>query len=137
MVEITVEYQGALRCQAVHQPSGREITTDAPVDNHGKGESFSPTDLLATALASCISTIMGIYADRHEDLNLNGLKIKIEKHMSTESPRRIAKLPMTINFPRCISEKHRSALEEIVQHCPVHRSLDPNIQTPVVFFYAD
>jgi len=114
VVEINVEYQGTLRCQAVHQPSGREITTDAPVDNHGRGESFSPTDLLATALASCISTIMGIYADRHEDLNLNGLKIKIEKHMSTES-----------------------ALEEIVQHCPVHRSLDPNIQTPVVFCYAD
>ena len=121
MVEITVEYQGTLRCQAIHQPSGCEITTDAPVDNRGKGESFSPTDLLATALASCISTIMGIYADRHEDLNLNGLKIKIEKHMSTEPPRRIAKLPMTIHFPAGISDKHRSALEETVQHCPVHR----------------
>ena len=137
MVEITVEYQGTLRCQAVHQPSGREITTDAPVDNHGKGESFSPTDLLATALASCISTIMGIYADRHEDLDLTGLNIKIEKHMSAEAPRKIAKLPMVINFPSGINDKHRSALEEIVQHCPVHRSLDPSIETPVVFNYAD
>ena len=121
MVEINVEYRGTLRCQAVHQPSGRELTTDAPLDNRGKGESFSPTDLVATALASCISTIMGIYADRHDDLDLAGLKIKIEKHMSAESPRRIAKLPMTINFPPGISQKHRSALEEIVQHCPVHR----------------
>ena len=137
MVEINVEYQGKLRCQAVHQPSGRELTTDAPVDNQGKGESFSPTDLLATALASCISTIMGIYADRHEDLNLAGLKIKIEKHMSAEPPRRIAKLPMVVNFPSGINDKHRSALEEIVQHCPVHRSLDPKIETPVVFFYPD
>ena len=137
MVEINVEYRGTLRCQAVHQPSGRELTTDAPLDNRGKGESFSPTDLVATALASCISTIMGIYADRHDDLDLAGLKIKIEKHMSAESPRRIAKLPMTINFPPGISQKHRSALEEIVQHCPVHRSLDPNIETPVEFLYAD
>ena len=137
MVEITVEYQGSLRCQVVHQPSGCELLTDAPTDNQGKGESFSPTDLLATALASCISTIMGIYAERHEDLNLNGLNIKIEKHMSAESPRRIAKLPMVVNFPSGINDKHRSALEEIVQHCPVHRSLDPSIVTPVVFNYAD
>lgn len=137
MVEINVEYQGSLRCQAVHQPSGRELTTDAPLDNRGKGESFSPTDLVATALASCISTIMAIYADRHDDLDLTGLQIKIEKHMSAEAPRRIAKLPMVINFPLGISQKHRSALEEIVQHCPVHRSLDPKIETPVVFFYAD
>ena len=137
MVEITVEYQGSLRCQAVHQPSGCELLTDAPTDNQGKGESFSPTDLLATALASCISTIMGIYAERHEDLNLNGLNIKIEKHMSAEAPRRIAKLPMVVNFPSGINDKHRTALEEIVQHCPVHRSLDPSIETPVVFNYAD
>ena len=137
MVEINVEYQGTLRCQALHQPSGCKLTTDAPVDNHGKGESFSPTDLVATALASCITTIMGIYADRHEDLDLKGLKIKIEKHMSDESPRRIAKLPLVISFPLGISQKHRSALEETVQHCPVHRSLDPNIETPVEFIYAD
>ncbi len=137
MVEINIEYQGDLRCQATHHPSGGELVTDAPVDNQGKGESFSPTDLLATALASCISTIMGIYADRHEDLDLTGLNIKIEKHMSAEAPRKIAKLPMVINFPSGINDKHRSALEEIVQHCPVHRSLDPSIETPVVFHYAD
>ena len=103
MVEINVQYQGTLRCQAIHGPSGRKLTTDAPVDNHGKGESFSPTDLVATALASCISTIMGIYAARHEDLDLTGLEVKIEKHMSVETPRRIAKLPMVIN----VSGRHQ------------------------------
>lgn len=136
MVEINIQYQGKLRCQAVHQPSGGKLTTDAPVDNQGRGESFSPTDLVATALSTCIATIMGIYADRHDDLDLTGLKIKIEKHMSTEAPRRIAKLPMVINFPSGIDQKHRAALEEIVQHCPVHRSLDPNIETPVEFIYG-
>lgn len=136
MVEINIQYQGKLRCQAVHQPSGGKLTTDAPVDNQGRGESFSPTDLVATALSTCIATIMGIYADRHDDLDLTGLKIKIEKHMSTEAPRRIAKLPMVIHFPSGIDQKHRAALEEIVQHCPVHRSLDPNIETPVEFIYG-
>jgi uncharacterized OsmC-like protein len=135
MVEICIEYQGGLRCQATHGPSGCELTTDAPVDNHGKGESFSPTDLLATALATCISTIMGIYAQRH-DVDLSGMKIAIEKHMSAEAPRRIAKLPMKITMPVGIEDRHRSALEEAVQHCPVHRSLHPDVQTPVEFVYA-
>jgi uncharacterized OsmC-like protein len=136
VVEINIEYQGGLRCQAIHGPSGRELTTDAPVDNHGQGESFSPTDLVATALATCISTIMGIYAQRH-DVDLAGTKIAIEKHMSPEAPRRIARLPMKITMPAGIEKKHRDALEETVQHCPVHRSLHPGVQTPVEFIYQD
>jgi uncharacterized OsmC-like protein len=136
MVEINVKYQGNLRCEATHGPSKGTLITDAPVDNHGKGESFSPTDLVATALASCISTIMGIYANRHE-VDLSGLKIHVEKHMSIDTPRRIARLPLKITMPAGIEAKHREALEQAATHCPVHRSLNADIETPVEFSYPD
>ena len=136
MVEINIEYSGDLRCQSVHGPSGCELITDAPVDNHGKGESFSPTDLVATALGSCVATIMGIYAQRNE-LDLTGVKIRVEKYMSADAPRRIARLPVSIEMPAGLSEKHRSALEKAARHCPVHQSLHPDIDSPLTFRYAD
>lgn len=134
MVEIDVVYEGGLRCKATHGPSDCQLATDAPVDNHGRGESFSPTDLVATALATCVSTIMGIYADRHQ-IDLTGMKVHVEKHMSTEAPRRIARLPVTINVPVTIDEPHRKAIELAAGHCPVHQSLHPEIDAPLTFVY--
>jgi len=136
VVEINVQYKGSLRCEAIHGPSDGMLITDAPVDNHGKGESFSPTDLVATALASCVSTIMGIYANRHA-IDLVGLKIHVAKHMSSEAPRRIARLPLKITMPAGIDGKHREALEQAATHCPVHRSLSADIDIPVEFNYPD
>ena len=98
MVEINIEYSGDLRCRSTHGPSGCELITDAPVDNHGKGESFSPTDLVATALGSCVATIMGIYAQRN-DFDLVGVKIHVEKHMSQDAP--VASLDYRSPF-RCL-----------------------------------
>lgn len=136
MVEIQVEYQGELRTLAVHGPSGCELTTDAPKDNCGKGESFSPTDLVATALGSCVSTIMGIYAQRHE-IDLRGMKIRVEKHMSEDQPRRIMRLPVTIDVPVTLDERHRTAIENAAGHCPVHQSLRADIDAPLEFRYPD
>ena len=135
MVEINIEYEGQLRCQAIHGPSGCQLTTDAPVDNHGKGESFSPTDLVATALGSCVATIMGIYAERNE-LDLTGVKVHVEKHMSDDAPRRIVRLPVAIQMPAGLEEKHRVALEKAAGHCPVHQSLRADIDAPLTFQYA-
>jgi putative redox protein len=134
MVDINIEYQGQLHCEAVHGPSNCKLSTDAPVDNHGRGESFSPTDLVATALGTCVATIMGIYADRHE-INLAGMKVHVEKHMSTDTPRRIARLPVTITVPVALEERHRSAIEKAAGHCPVHQSLRSDIEAPLVFNY--
>ena len=118
MVEVTIQYQGQLRCSATHGPSSCVINTDAPVDNHGKGESFSPTDLVATALGSCVATIMAINAEKH-DIDLSGTKITVEKHMATEGPRRIARLPVLIEVPIKIDERQRTAIETAASHCPV------------------
>ncbi|MDA8564267.1 OsmC family protein [Mariniblastus sp.] len=136
MVEINIEYSGDLRCESIHGPSECKLITDAPVDNHGKGESFSPTDLVATALGSCVATIMGIYAQRN-DLDLKGVKIRVEKHMSQDAPRRIARLPVTIQMPAGLDTKHRAALEKAAGHCPVHQSLHPDIDAPLTFQYAE
>jgi uncharacterized OsmC-like protein len=90
-VSITVDYTGGLRCSATHGPSKNTLITDAPVDNHGKGESFSPTDLVATALATCMATVIGIKAQQ-KNLDVTGMKVSVEKHMSEDSPRRIVRL---------------------------------------------
>src|SRR5438093_2949357 len=98
MVKISIEYKGELHCSAKHGPSGAQLETDAPRDNEGKGESFSPTDLVATALGTCMATIMGIYARRH-DIDLRGMKIEVSKEMSADTPRRIARLATEIWLP--------------------------------------
>lgn len=126
MVEMHVEYLGELRCHAKHGPSGVEIHTDAPVDNHGRGESFSPTDMVATALASCELTIMGIKA-RANDWPLEGTKVRVEKHMSADAPRRIARLVLDFSLPAALSDEQLKVLERAAMACPVKNSLHPDI----------
>ena len=132
MVKINIRYEGGLRCAATHGPSGQTLHTDAPVDNHGRGESFSPTDLVATALGSCMATIMGIVADRHE-IDLRGMEIEVTKVMSADTPRRIAKLETTIKVPLPPDHPQRILLENAALTCPVHKSLHPDMEKPVVF----
>lgn len=132
MVSIDIVYEGQLHCQATHGPSGQTLTTDAPVDNKGRGESFSPTDLLATALASCMATIMGIQADTL-GIDISGMKIQVEKIMATDSPRRIAKLPVRIEMPIAHDEKTAIVMQRAAAHCPVHHSIHPDIEVPVEF----
>ena len=137
-VAIDILYEGQLRCRATHGPSKTQLTTDAPVDNHGKGESFSPTDLVATALGTCMSTIMGIVADRNR-LDITGTRVKVFKEMIQEPVRRIGALRVTIRIPAekaaRLSEEDRKKLEAAALHCPVHRSLHPDVQTPIEFLY--
>ena len=135
-VEINLVYEGQLHCVATHGPSGATLSTDAPVDNHGKGESFSPTDLVATALGACVMTIMGIVADRHQ-LDLTGTRIHVTKEMIQQPVRRIGRLAVTVTVPadkaERLSETDRSKLETAARHCPVHQSLHPDIDAPISF----
>lgn len=137
-VEINVVYEGQLHCTAKHGPSGTTLATDAPKDNMGKGESFSPTDLVATALATCVITTMGIVAQRN-NLDLAGSRVHVEKHMITEPIRRIGRLPVTITVPKTqaakLSDTDRQKLENAAKHCPVHASLHPDIDAPLRFVY--
>lgn len=127
MVTIDLTYQGGLRCSATHQPSGNVIQTDAPIDNNGRGEAFSPTDLVATALGACMATVMGIVAERKE-ISLEGLEIQVRKHMSEDAPRRIARLELDIRMPLASSHPERKLLESAARGCPVHHSLHPDIK---------
>ena len=127
MATISEKYLGDLRVECVHNASGTVIITDAPVDNQGKGEAFSPTDLCATALASCATTIMGIYARSH-DIDITGMTVEVVKTMSA-SPRRIGKLEVTFNMPeREYSDREKKALINAAHTCPVHLSLHPDIE---------
>lgn len=130
MVEVTAVYQGELRCEATHGPSGAVLQTDAPVDNHGRGEAFSPTDLVATALACCMLTILGIVGERH-GLDLAGARATVEKHMATEGVRRIARLPITVTIPDAPEASVRQLVERALLTCPVHQSLHPDIEAPL------
>ncbi len=132
MVSIHVDYEGDLRCRAVHGPSGVELCTDAPVDNNGRGESFSPTDLVATALAACMATVIGIKA-RQKDIDVAGMTVEVEKHMSQDMPRRIVALPVRIAVPLPADHPDRRLLEAVALACPVHQSLHPDIDKPVTW----
>ena len=132
MVAIDIRYEGDLRCAATHGPSGTLLQTDAPKDNHGKGERFSPTDLVATALGSCMMTLMGITA-RKLNLDLTGMTCHVTKEMSSTPPRRIAKLTVKLTIPMPVAEDHRHKLEEAAHTCPVHHSLHPDINVAVDF----
>lgn len=127
MVQIQIDYEGELHCKATHGPSGSEIATDAPVDNNGRGEAFSPTDLVATALGSCMATVMGIAAQRKE-IPLEGMKVTVRKHMSTETPRRIARLELDLVVPLPPDHPERAFLEATGRGCPVHHSIHPEIE---------
>ena len=134
MVNIRVEYTGDLHCDAVHGPSHTKIGTDAPADNKGKGESFSPTDLVATALGTCISTTMGIKAVEL-GVDLRGMTVSVQKEMSKEGPRRIVGLPSEVHIPLPPNLVHRAVLEQTALNCPVHKSLPPEINRPTKFFW--
>lgn len=131
MVKTITRYEGNLRCSAVHEPSGAQVYTDAPLDNHGKGESFSPTDLVGAALAGCMSTIMGIVAER-KGLPIEGMTVEVGKHMNAD-PRRIGKLEVTITVPLPPDHPDRSALESAALTCPVKKSLHPDIDIPITW----
>lgn len=125
MVEATIQYEGGLRCTAVHGPSRSGIETDAPVDNTGLGERFSPTDLVGTALATCLLTTMAI-AGRRKGLELPGMTATVRKHMSAEPPRRIARLEVDVVIPLPPDHPERAFLEAAAKGCPVGRSLHPD-----------
>ena len=132
MIEITTEYQGHLRCKNTHGPSLNICETDAPVDNNGRGESFSPTDLVATALASCMATIMGIVAAQ-KGIDLLGMTITVNKYMSENLPLRISKLDVKIEVPLVESHPQRELLESSAISCPVYHSLNPEIEVSIVW----
>ena len=132
MVTITSIYDGGLRCTATHGPSGVKLITDAPVDNHGKGESFSPTDLVATAVANCMMTVMGIAAERH-GIDLKGATVTIGKEMSSDLPRRIVGLKSVMTIPLPSDHPQRALLEGAAKACPVKQSLSAEIDSSVEF----
>jgi putative redox protein len=134
-VKIEVDYQGQLRCEAKHTPSSTTLITDAPVDNCGKGESFSPTDLVATGLGTCVLTIMGIIAERN-GIDISGATVEVEKEMVADPVRRIGRLPVKVLIPRDLSADDRKRLENGARTCPVHKSLHPDIDAPIIFQYG-
>ena len=131
MVTTTARYDGDLLTTATHGPSQSRLRTDAPVDNEGQGRFFSPTDLVGTAMATCMLTIMGIVARRH-DIDLTGASASVEKQMS-QAPRRIGRLPVVIRIPGEFEPRQRQILEAAARGCPVHKSLHPDIDAPITF----
>ena len=135
MVSIQLEYQGDLHCSAVHGPSGTTLATDAPKDNQGRGESFSPTDLVATALGSCMLTVMGIMA-RTLNIDIAGTTATVDKEMASSPIRMIQRLTVKIHVPHQISEENRLKLERAAHTCPVHKSLNADVQIPITFTWG-
>ncbi|MFJ1353697.1 OsmC family protein [Capnocytophaga canimorsus] len=126
-------YLGDLRTEWEHIKSGNKIVTDAPTDNNGKGQSFSPSDTVATALAGCMMTIMGIKA-RDLDIDLTGMTAEITKHMG-ENPRRIAQIDVFFQIPVEVNQKHKTILENAAKTCPIGKSLHPEIVQNIEFHW--
>lgn len=126
-----VTYTGELRTSCEHLRSGDSFITDAPIDNNGLGQAFSPTDMVATGLASCILTMMGMKANGHE-IDLSNSTAEVTKHMSS-NPRRISKIEIELSLPSGISDKHRKILIHTANTCPVHYSLHPDIEKEISF----
>lgn len=136
MATVQTKYLGDLRTESVHLQSGNKLITDAPTDNQGRGEAFSPTDLLATAFGACVLTIMGIAAQTH-GFEIDGTEIETTKVMGTE-PRRIVELITTFKFPHNnYSAKHKKILELTAKECPVFNSLHPDIKKTVSYCFPD
>jgi len=133
-VSVEIAYEGQLRCKAIHGPSQCHVITDAPVDNHGKGAHFSPTDLVATALGTCTLTLLGIVADRH-GISLEGTTVKVEKHMVAEPVRRIGRLPVDIYIGQPIDDKYKDRLIKAAETCPVKQSVHPDIDLSINFHW--
>lgn len=134
MVKSTTVYKGGLHCELEHEPSHSMIETDAPKDNMGKGERFSPTDLVGAALGSCILTTMGIVASR-DGVQMEGARAIVEKEMVAQPTRRIGSLKVHVTMPASIPADYRKKLEHAAQHCPVHKSLHPDVNAPIEFAY--
>ena len=131
MVKIEVVYQGDKHSQITHGPSGAILETDAPKDNNGRGESFSPTDLVAAALGSCMLTVMAISAEK-DGIDIRGAKSEVIKEMAA-SPRRIAKLIVQIEMPKSVPLDAREKLEVVARTCPVAKSLAEQLEAPITF----
>lgn len=126
-----VTYTGNLRTTCVHIRSGSKFITDAPLDNHGMGQSFSPTDTVATGLATCMLTVMGIKA-RGLEVDLTNSTAEVTKHMAPD-PRRISKIEVVLQLPAGVSEKNRKILEHTADTCPVNQSLHPDIERTISY----
>jgi putative redox protein len=137
-VEINITYDGGLICTATHGPSKNTLTTDAPVDNGGKGAAFSPTDLVATALGTCMATVMGLVANR-DGLNIDGLQVQVIKEMTADPVRRIGSLRTRLVLPKGkpLSAADRATLEAAAKACPVKQSLHPDVKLPMEFVYPE
>ena len=129
-----IKYKGDLRTTAIHLDSGSEISTDAPKDNHGLGETFSPTDMVCTALASCILTIMAIAVERY-DIDIKGTTAVVKKTMG-KNPRRISKIDIDLTFPREYDQKTKTILERAAYNCPVHHTLSETVEKNISFTYT-
>ena len=134
MVNISSIYTGQKHCEATHGPSNSTLHTDAPKDNNGLGETFSPTDLLATAVGTCILTTVAIYAEK-ENISIVGATSYTEKVM-TPPPRRVASLKTICKFPNSIPEEFKKRIPEIAEMCPVKKSLHPDVQVPVEILFV-
>ena len=128
-----IKYKGNLRTTAIHLDSGSEISTDAPKDNHGLGETFSPTDMVCTALASCILTIMAIAVER-DNIDIKGTTAVVKKTMG-KNPRRISKIDIDLTFPREYDQKTKTILERAAYNCPVHHTLSETVEKNISFTY--
>ena len=128
-----IKYKGDLRTTAIHLDSGSEISTDAPKDNHGLGETFSPTDMVCTALASCILTIMAIAVER-DNIDIKGTTAVVKKTMG-KNPRRISKIDIDLTFPREYDQKTKTILERAAYNCPVHHTLSETVEKNISFNY--
>ena len=133
MSKANLIYKNNLRTEAEHIASGEKIITDAPIDNNGKGEAFSPTDLVATALGSCMITIMAIVAEKH-GIDVSRTNALVKKEMGS-NPRRISEIAIDINMDKNIEKKDRNRLEKAALACPVHKSLHPEIKKKIKFYY--
>lgn len=133
MVSMKSIYKGEKHCEITHGPSGCVIETDAPKDNAGRGEAFSPTDLVGAALATCILTTMAISAER-DSIDIAGATADVSKEMQS-NPRRIQKLPVVIHLPQKLNPQERKKLEAMARGCPVHHSLHPDIESTITFYY--
>jgi putative redox protein len=134
-VRVSIRYEGDLHCTAVHGPSGDRLPTDAPVDNRGRGQHFSPTDLVGTAMGSCMLTIMGIAA-HDRGVSIEGATAEVVKEMSAVPRRHISKLTVRITLPAALDERERRVLEAAARGCPVYASLGPDTEVDLSFEYA-
>jgi putative redox protein len=135
MVKSTGTYQGELNCALTHGPSGQKIETDAPKDNHGRGQAFSPTDLTTASFAACLVTTMAIVARTKLGFDIPGVKWEVTKEMSTDAPRRIVRIATQVWMPIPKSKDPEGVLEKAALNCPVHHTLNPAIDRPVTFHW--